>query len=58
MIKSEAEFETTRAYVDRLQHILMGLRRTHTPEQSFLKELAKSQREIAAFLATPAFPPE
>ena len=64
MIKTEAEFFTTRQYVDQLQQILMELRRTHSPRQSesmsksYLRELAKSQRELTLYLSLPELTPE
>jgi hypothetical protein len=57
MIRTDAEFQTTREYVDRLQRILLELRRTHTPRQyesmskAYLRELAKAQRELTLYLS-------
>ena len=62
MIRSEAEYQRTREYVDKLQQILLGLRRTHTPSQfeamsrAYVTELAKAQREITLYLAMPDVP--
>lgn len=59
MIASEDDYNRTREYVDRLQKILLELRRTHSASQfqsmsrSFLKELTTAQREINIYLATP-----
>jgi len=59
MINTPEEFERTRDYVNRLQTTLLDLRRTHSSSQyasmskAFLKELAKAQREITLYLATP-----
>jgi hypothetical protein len=59
MIASDQEFQTTREYVERLQTILLELRRTHSPTQyqamsrGFLKELTRAQREMAVYLAAP-----
>ena len=59
MITTQEEFERTREYVDRLQKTLLDLRHTHSSSQyasmskAFLKELAKAQRDITIYLATP-----
>jgi hypothetical protein len=59
MITTQEEFERTREYVNRLQTTLLDLRRTHSSSQyasmskGFLKELAKAQREMTIYLATP-----
>lgn len=60
MIVTLEEYENTRAYEERLQQILLELRRTHTSSQyeslsrGYLKELARAQRAITLYLATPA----
>jgi hypothetical protein len=62
VIATYEEYEATREYIDRLQQILLGLRRSHSGSQyeqmskGFLKELAKAQREIAAYIALPEVP--
>lgn len=59
MISSEEDYKRTHEYTERLQSILLELRRVHTGSQfesmsrSFLKELTKAQREISVYLATP-----
>ena len=59
MIQTETEFENTRQYVERLQTILLELRRSHSAgeyevmSKAYLQELTRAQREIARFLALP-----
>ena len=59
MISNDQEYAATREYAERLERILLELRKTHTGSQyegmskGFLKELAKAQREITLYLAVP-----
>lgn len=59
MIQTETEFENTRQYAERLQTILLELRRSHSSgeyeviSKAYLHELTKAQRAIARFLALP-----
>lgn len=59
MIQTDAEFEGTRQYVERLQTLLLELRRSHSDgeyevvSKAYLHELTKAQREIARYLAAP-----
>lgn len=62
MIRTQEEYERTLDYIAGLQRLLMEMRRTHTPEQyqhmsrNYIKELAKTQREITFYLALPVVP--
>lgn len=62
MIQTDAEYEATRQYADRLQQILRALRQAHAPDEyqamskAYLKELARAQREITVYLSLPAPP--
>lgn len=59
MIRSYEEYQATRDYAERLQKILLDLRKTHSASQfeslskGYIKELTKAQREITLYLATP-----
>jgi len=59
MISSMEDYQKTKEYSDRLQQILLGLRAAHSVQEyesmsrTYLKELTKTQREIALYLAIP-----
>jgi hypothetical protein len=59
MITNEQEYLATREYADRVERILLELRKTHTGSQyegmskGFLKELARARRDITMYLALP-----
>jgi hypothetical protein len=60
MIQTAEEYERALEYIAGLQRLLLEMRETHTTEQyqhmsgSYLKELAKAQREVTFYLAMPA----
>jgi hypothetical protein len=57
MIRNQQEYEKARHYADRLQMILLGLRQHHSESEyaamskAYVKELARTQREIVRFFA-------
>lgn len=57
MISNQQEYEKARHYADQLQSILLGLRQHHSGSEyaamskSYVKELARTQREIVRFFA-------
>lgn len=59
-IRTAEEYERTLGYIAGLQRLLLEMRETHTAEQyqhmsgSYLKELAKAQREVTFYLAMPS----
>lgn len=59
MIDSDAALETTQAYIQKVQEVLLTLRRSHSPAEyavmskAYLAELTKAQRAVALYLATP-----
>lgn len=60
MTSSVEGYQKTKEYSDRLQQLLLGLRSAHSAQEygqkskAYLKELKKTQRQLAIFLAVSA----